>query len=125
MGFKILPIEEDDEDRYDIITITSPERWTPFNFLTLTESPGYFFDPSDEPNEDDDPLTSVNHMAQGNPFEELEDVSFYPLDKSMPLVDTQILATATWHKVIYKENDPKQLRPYLGWRPTEIVKKTL
>ena len=29
MGFELLPIEPGDEDRYDVITITNPERWYP------------------------------------------------------------------------------------------------
>ena len=35
MGFEILPIEEGDETKFDIITITSPLRWTPTNFSPI------------------------------------------------------------------------------------------
>ena len=54
MGFEILPIEPGDEDRYDIITITSPETWTPFRFQgktmalhTTYQKCTNSFDPSD------------------------------------------------------------------------------
>ena len=36
MGFEILPIEKGDEDKYDIITITNPERWNPHKFQNAT-----------------------------------------------------------------------------------------
>ena len=32
IGFEILPIEDGDETRYDVFTITSPLRWTPHKF---------------------------------------------------------------------------------------------
>ena len=32
MGFEILPIEPDDEEKYDIIRITSPEKWNPHKY---------------------------------------------------------------------------------------------
>ena len=32
MGFEILSIEDGDEDKYETITITSPERWRPHKF---------------------------------------------------------------------------------------------
>ena len=42
MGFEILPLEPGDEDIYDIITITNPERWHPhkFQFDTYHTSTG-------------------------------------------------------------------------------------
>jgi len=46
-------------------------------------------------------------------------------DVTQPLIDSQILATATWHRVIYKDIDPNLLRPYLGYRPLDVVKKHL
>ena len=54
MGFEILPILNGDEDKYDIITITSTDEWTPYRFQgkhtmmhanTNTEPKSY--DPSD------------------------------------------------------------------------------
>ena len=44
---------------------------------------------------------------------------------SHSLIESHVLATATWHRVIHKDIDPVLLRPYLGWRPVNIVKKTL
>lgn len=39
MGFEILPFENGDEDKYDIITITSPKRWYPNKFQSNDASP--------------------------------------------------------------------------------------
>jgi hypothetical protein len=45
MGFEILPVEDGDEDKYDVITITSPEQWKPRRYkdsslsLHVTNSP--------------------------------------------------------------------------------------
>ena len=44
---------------------------------------------------------------------------------AQPLIESQILANATWHRVIHKNIDSNLLRPYLGWRSLSIVKKTL
>ena len=58
MGFEILPIEDGDEGKYDVITITSPEQWVPSRFIgkTLTvinsnsckKPEFFFFDHSDD-----------------------------------------------------------------------------
>jgi hypothetical protein len=48
MGFELLPFEEGDEDKYDVITITSPNRWTPRTFTQESPTKPYFYDPSDE-----------------------------------------------------------------------------
>lgn len=32
---------------------------------------------------------------------------------------------ATWHRVVHKDIDPKHLIPYLGFRPLDIIKRTL
>ena len=37
MGFKPLPIEPGDEELYEIFTITSPLKWTPYKFLTTNQ----------------------------------------------------------------------------------------
>ena len=54
MGFEILPIPPGDEDKYYIITITSPEEWTPYRFQgkhtvmhTNTHPEPKSYDPSD------------------------------------------------------------------------------
>ena len=44
---------------------------------------------------------------------------------TQPIIESHILATATWHKVIHKDIPPSLLRPYFGWRPEPVVKKTL
>ena len=42
-----------------------------------------------------------------------------------PSMDTYVLATTAWHRVTHQAIDPRLLRPYLGWRPIDIIKKTL
>ena len=60
MGFEILPIEDGDETKYDIITITSPLRWTPHK---LPEK--YFYDPEDTiPNS----TLEIKAKSDGYPF---------------------------------------------------------
>ena len=44
---------------------------------------------------------------------------------SAPLIETQVLATTSWHRVIHENFDPMYLRPYLGWRPASVVRRTL
>ena len=41
--------------------------------------------------------------------------------------DTHIFAyvVKSWHKSVYEGMDPHRLRPYLGWRPAEVVRQTL
>ena len=39
--------------------------------------------------------------------------------------DSYAYATASWHRVIHDQIDPADLRPYLGYRPLDIIKKTL
>ena len=34
-------------------------------------------------------------------------------------------ATKTWHRTLHKDLDPQKLRPFLGFRPIDIVRKTL
>src|SRR5687767_4121920 len=41
------------------------------------------------------------------------------------MMETQVYATSTWHRVIHQNIDPMHLRPYLGWRPLSVVKRTL
>ena len=48
MGFEILPIEDDDLMKYDIITITSPNRWTPYKFVNEVIKDNYYYDPRDK-----------------------------------------------------------------------------
>ena len=39
---------------------------------------------------------------------------FTLVDSYMPMVETQVLATSSWHRVIHQDIDPRQLRHYLG-----------
>jgi hypothetical protein len=36
-----------------------------------------------------------------------------------------IYATKSWHRVVYQNVDPMKIQPFLGWRPLDIIKKTL
>ena len=127
MGFEILPLEPDDENKYDIITITSPEKWIPHKFLKTNHNDTYCYDPTDMALDEmaTDYPASLNHLSKIKDDTSGEDNSFCTLDMSQPLTDTQICATSTWHRVIYQDIDPRLLRPYLGWRPVDVVKKTL
>ena len=57
--------------------------------------------------------------------------SGYPiseLDRVSRNFDSRVFATRTstaWHRVIHKDLDPEILRPYLGYRPLKIIKKTI
>ena len=132
MGFEILPVEPGDEEIYDIITITSPERWRPHKFLTVSNDK-YPYDPSDlDPTaEVNDYPAILNHLSKTNEdsgedkLDSGEDVKFCTLNSVQPIMDTQICAISTWHRVIYQNIDPTLLRPYLSYRPLDIVKKTL
>ena len=57
MGFELLPVETNDEDKYDIITITSPERWNPHRFTQHNSDANSYFDPSDM-------LTAESNLAK-------------------------------------------------------------
>ena len=62
MGFEILPIEPDDEERFDMFTVTCPEKWRPSKFIN-----GYY-DPSDSivatVTEDEGYPALLNHTAK-------------------------------------------------------------
>lgn len=47
MGFELLPIEDGDENRYDVFTITSPGRWTYQKSANEIPSEPAFYDPND------------------------------------------------------------------------------
>ncbi len=68
MGFEILPIEDGDENIYDVITITSPNRWIPHKFM------------HESPEEKDDEYV-VNHTSHENSSIELK-----VLDESNPII---------------------------------------
>jgi len=67
----------------------------------------------------------VNHMSNSSQSIDEKDFNFNTMDPELPLVDTQVLATTKWHRVIYEDIDPRKLRKFLGWRPTQVVTTTL
>src|SRR5687768_5047058 len=90
MGFEILPIEDGDESKYEVITITSPIRWKPQQFLNEKVQDAYFYDPSnhnlDHTTQGEYPAT-VNHASQMIQLEQLP-VSleiFNPVDSIKPM----------------------------------------
>ena len=89
MGFEILPIEPGDEDTYDVITITSPERWKPHTFIKLISDDVNPYDPSDsDPTlEASDYPAVLNHLAHAeqDSGEALEEEHFNIVDESLPV----------------------------------------
>ena len=41
-------------------------------------------------------------------------VKFDFVHSKEPMIETQVFATSTWHRVIHQNIDPMHLRPYLG-----------
>ena len=39
--------------------------------------------------------------------------------------DSRVFAVASWHRVLHQNLDPKQIQPYLGFAPLQVIKKTL
>src|SRR5687768_2223502 len=118
MGFELLPVEDGDEDIYDMFSITSPLRWTPMKFKDESFDE-YYYDPTDVDTEAQGYLALVNHLFNAiepseNDNKIVENV-VYELS-SAPLIETHVLATSSWHRVIHEEIDPMYLRPYLGNR---------
>ena len=106
MGFEILPVEPGNEKIYDIITITSPERWRQHKFLAACNDP-LPYDPSDLDVEVSNYPATLNHLSKTS--EGLgedktgsgEVTKFSTLNYQLPIMDTQIYATSTWHRVIH------------------------
>jgi Reverse transcriptase (RNA-dependent DNA polymerase) len=44
---------------------------------------------------------------------------------SLDTFDSRVFAVASWHRVLHQNLDPKQIQPYLGFAPIEVIKKTL
>ena len=65
MGFEILPVESGDEEIYNIITVTSPERWTPHKFLAASNVQ-FPYDPSDLDAEVSNYSASLNHLSKSS-----------------------------------------------------------
>src|SRR5687768_12109288 len=133
MGFELLPIEDVDENIYETFTITSPLRWTPHKFVTKTDDPCYY-DPTDAVTDVTDYPAVLNHLALNTDTLENNDYSndydchndrFDMTDMILPIMESHVLATATWHRVIYRSYDLNILRPFLAFRPRRVVEKTL
>ena len=133
MGFELLPIEDGDEDIYETFTITSPLRWTPHKFVTKTDDSCYY-DPTDAvANATDYPAPILNHLAlklgtlEENDYpneQEYHNDRFDMTDMTLPIMESHVLATATWHRVTHKDIDPNILRPFLAFRPNRVIEKT-
>jgi hypothetical protein len=91
MGFQILPLEPGDEDKYDIITITSPARWKPYKFLQHPDTSNHFDDPTDTLDINLNYPAIVNHIHVSQTM----NITLSTMDSSQPMIDTKILATAT------------------------------
>ena len=66
MGFEMLPIEPEDEETFDMFTITCPEKWRPSKFGKKTDSSDtFYYDPSDaqEAQDTDGYPAMLNHMS--------------------------------------------------------------
>ena len=44
-------------------------------------------------------------------------------EMTLPIMESHVLATATWHRVTHRDIDPNILRPFLGFRPKKTVEK--
>ena len=44
---------------------------------------------------------------------------------TMPVIESHVLALATWHRAIYSQVDPELIRKFLAFRPKKVVIKTL
>lgn len=106
MGFELLPIEEGDEDKYDVITITSPGKWNPQTFLgEIPQEPAPY-----EPTNEDFKLSEivVNHTSQTDP--DLSDDSMVKVvDPYTPMMKTQVLAASAYRRSVHHHMDPEKL----------------
>lgn len=46
-------------------------------------------------------------------------------EMTLPIMESHVLASATWHRVTHRDIDPDILRPFLGFRPKKRVEKML
>ena len=95
MGFQLLPVEDGDEQKYDVFTITSPAKWRPRNFVKETTNDNFFYDPADASNDIPDYPAMVNHTIKDITAPETNDILSLDVPTS-PLIDSQVLATTTW-----------------------------
>src|SRR6476660_2762287 len=122
MGFELLPIEDSDEDIYDVITITNPLQWTPRKFKDEPFD-GYFYDPTDETVEAQGYPAVVNHLSQLKPSQDIDSDDIVENYAYGPMIETQVYATKLWHRVCHQELDAMYLRPFFGWRPPNVIKQ--
>ena len=99
-----------------------------------------FFDAHEDPDPGDfsaDVHAFLSHLTDkeltGIEVVNPEYYGFPPLDDSINTPDEQatndfhsfVFAVSSWHRVLYDSIDPEKLCPYLGFRPLEIIKKTI
>ena len=146
MGFEILPVEEGDIDevdpKFDIFEITGPKRWTPARFRSVNhgkvskdapvkdEYPNSILKGSTKPQTLGETLDSlITSESQFGPYNvHLEDKPGWIPQVSFALAAQKKPYKAhvkTWKRTHHPDVDPETFRQYLGWRPLEIVKKTL
>jgi hypothetical protein len=46
-------------------------------------------------------------------------------DKHKDVFDSRVFAVASWHRVLHKNLEPSQVRPYLGYAPLRVIARTL
>ena len=155
MGFEMLPIEESDLDvidpKYDVFELTSTNKWRPSKFkintgitLHTTNEWDTLMSQMEEPTTDekansfltdsvDDFLNQLSvEELTGRGANELCDTELQAqvLTTQLQFGESQTAkafhsAVKPWHRVMYSDVDPYKLRPFLGFRPVEVVKKTL
>ena len=119
MGLKILPLKTEEIDELDpvldIFEITNPKPWVPqrhrqYNHHTKVD------------------LSMIDHVSyedliynEPDPQTLQSDLCFAPAAQ----IRSFNAGIRPWHKVLFPSMDPNALRKYLGFRPVDIVKKTL
>ena len=107
MGFEILPVKSGNEEIYDIITITSPEKQTPHRSLAADNNP-FPYDPSDLDAEVSIYPASLNRLSKSSKDSgefkigsgedkkgSGEVTEVFTMNCQLPVMDTQICATST------------------------------
>jgi hypothetical protein len=145
MGFEMLPIEAGEIDEIDpildIFELTGPKPWIPARFRNInmgTSTPegptiittekniqileGNPVRVTSTPTVD---LIDSSDSDDSNPKFYLpawiKDISFAGAAKQLSWTPR----TKPWHQVQYPDTNPEILRKFLGWRPVDIIKKTL
>ena len=50
---------------------------------------------------------------------------FTTMEPAENAFDSRMFVVASWHRVLHKNLEPKQLQPYLGFAPLKVIKRTL